>query len=63
MGQSKTAGKKAQIKQALNTEENKKQRQKTRMTLWQEGSKDELLLNDIAEIESTFKHFDCEIYS
>jgi len=34
-----------------------------RKTLWQEASKDELLMNDIAEIESTFEHVDSEIYS
>jgi hypothetical protein len=63
MGQSKTLRKKAQIKQGLNTSGNKKQRQQMRKTLWQEASKDELLMNDIAEIESTFEHVDSEIYS
>jgi hypothetical protein len=63
MGQSKTARKKAQIKQGLNTEGNKKQRQQTRKTLWQAASKDALLLKDIAEIESSFKYIDSEIYS
>jgi hypothetical protein len=47
----------------LNTSGNKKQRQQMRKTLWQEASKDELLMNDIAEIESTFEHVDSEIYS
>jgi hypothetical protein len=63
MGQSKTTRKKAQIKQGLNTEGNKKQRQQTRKTLWQAASKDALLLKDIAEIESSFKYIDSEIYS
>ena len=63
MGQSKTDRKKAQIKQGLNTEGNKKQRQQTRKTLWQAASKDALLLKDIAEIESSFKYIDSEIYS
>jgi hypothetical protein len=63
MGQSKTAGIKAQIKQGLSTERNKEQRRQIRITLWQAALKDELLLKDIAEIEVEFKHIDSEIYS
>jgi hypothetical protein len=59
MAQGKAASKNALVEQALIKELNELRRQ-TRKNLWQEGSKDQLLLNDIAQVEADFKYADSE---
>ncbi|MGP8079647.1 MAG: hypothetical protein ACLPVI_03955 [Dehalococcoidales bacterium] len=59
MAQGKAASKNALVEQALIKEFNELRRQ-TRKNLWREASKDQLLLNDIAEVETDFKYADSE---
>jgi len=59
MAQGKTSSKNALVEQALIKELNELRRQ-ARKNLWLEASKDQLLLNDIAEIETDFKYADSE---
>ncbi len=59
MAQGKAASKNALVEQALIKELNELRRQ-MRKNLWQEASKDQLLLNDIAEVETDFKYADSE---
>ena len=58
MAQGKISSKNALV-QALIKELNELRRQ-ARKNLWLEASKDQLLLNDIAEIETDFKYADSE---